>query len=297
MKAAIFAEAAAEGWTIVLSHEPRRPVGRLTGGERSLSVRVAHLSVATSSTDAIVGSVGTIVDRLLGRTRPRGQGKGPRPGRNYLEQYRESTDRHVDVDPQRGIGGKWDEVGQLQYDFLVEQGLQPHHQMLDIGCGTLRGGRHVIRFLDAGHYTGTDLSPRAIAHAEELVEREGLSEKRPSLLVSESGDLKFSEFPGRQFDVILAQSVFTHLAPESIEECFAHVGQVMNDDSVFYFTYARGDRPKRTGPRKFKYPFSFFEALAEQHGFELEDASEAYRHPRGQLMVGLRKRRSPDPRV
>jgi glyoxylase-like metal-dependent hydrolase (beta-lactamase superfamily II) len=31
VKGAIFAEAAAEGWTIVLSHEPRRPVGRLSG--------------------------------------------------------------------------------------------------------------------------------------------------------------------------------------------------------------------------------------------------------------------------
>jgi glyoxylase-like metal-dependent hydrolase (beta-lactamase superfamily II) len=31
VKAAIFAEAAAEGWTIVLSHEPRHPVGRLMG--------------------------------------------------------------------------------------------------------------------------------------------------------------------------------------------------------------------------------------------------------------------------
>ena len=30
VKEAIFAEAAAEGWTIVLSHEGRRPVGRLT---------------------------------------------------------------------------------------------------------------------------------------------------------------------------------------------------------------------------------------------------------------------------
>ena len=29
VKAAVFAEAAAEGWTIVLSHEPREPVGRL----------------------------------------------------------------------------------------------------------------------------------------------------------------------------------------------------------------------------------------------------------------------------
>src|SRR4029078_7970559 len=30
VKAALFAEAAAEDWTIVLSHEPRHPVGRLS---------------------------------------------------------------------------------------------------------------------------------------------------------------------------------------------------------------------------------------------------------------------------
>jgi hypothetical protein len=29
VKSALFAEAADEGWTVVLSHEPRRPVGKL----------------------------------------------------------------------------------------------------------------------------------------------------------------------------------------------------------------------------------------------------------------------------
>jgi hypothetical protein len=29
VKSALFAEAAEEGWTIVLSHEPRQPVGKL----------------------------------------------------------------------------------------------------------------------------------------------------------------------------------------------------------------------------------------------------------------------------
>jgi SAM-dependent methyltransferase len=235
-----------------------------------------------------------ILDRLLGRKRRRGPDEAPRPGDDYLERYRATTDLHVDRDPRRGIGGKWDEIGRLQFDFLVGRGLQPHHELLDVGCGTLRGGRHFIRYLDAGHYTGTELSARAIAHAKELVERERLSAKRPNLLVSESGDLTFGEFPGRRFDFILAQSVFTHLGPEHIEQCFAHVGRVMHEDSVFYFTYQRGERPKRTGPRKFKYPFAFFEALADRHGFELEDASADYPHPRGQLMVGLRKRPSPD---
>ena len=231
-----------------------------------------------------------ILDRLLGGNRRRRRGKEPRPGEQYLERYRESTDRHVDTDPKRGIGGKWDEIGGLQFRFLVERGLQPRHRLLDVGCGTLRGGRHFIRYLDAGNYTGTDLSERAIAHAKQLVESEGLSDKRPTLLVSETGALTFTEFPDQTFDRLLAQSVFTHLGPEHIEECFAHVGQVMGDDAVFYFTYARSEHPKRTGTRKFKYPFSFFEGLAERYGFELEDASADYRHPRGQLMVGLTKR-------
>ena len=32
------------------------------------------------------------------------------------------------------IGGKWEEIGQLQYDFLLKQGLQPQQKLLDIGC-------------------------------------------------------------------------------------------------------------------------------------------------------------------
>jgi hypothetical protein len=40
-------------------------------------------------------------------------------------------------DHQSVIGGLWDEVGQLQHDFLVAHGLQPTHRLLDVGCGSL----------------------------------------------------------------------------------------------------------------------------------------------------------------
>ena len=46
------------------------------------------------------------------------------------------------------VGGLWDEMGRLQFDFLVAQGLQPHHKMLDIGCGSMRGGRHFVNHLE-----------------------------------------------------------------------------------------------------------------------------------------------------
>ncbi len=38
------------------------------------------------------------------------------------------------------IGGYWDEMGKLQYNFLLEQGLKPRQILMDIGCGSLRGG-------------------------------------------------------------------------------------------------------------------------------------------------------------
>ena len=46
-----------------------------------------------------------IMQRLLGRKRPQELVEDPRPTTAYLKKYRETTDRHVDKDPQKGIGG------------------------------------------------------------------------------------------------------------------------------------------------------------------------------------------------
>jgi len=40
----------------------------------------------------------------------------------------------------QAIGGLWEEMGKLQFDYLISQKLMPHHQFLDVGCGSLRGG-------------------------------------------------------------------------------------------------------------------------------------------------------------
>jgi len=54
------------------------------------------------------------------------------------------------------IGGLWEKIGELQFNFLVKNGLEPKHFLLDIGCGSLRGGIHFIRFLEECHYFGID---------------------------------------------------------------------------------------------------------------------------------------------
>lgn len=207
--------------------------------------------------------------------------------RSYLDAYSAHTDSRVERDPHQAVGGLWEEMGTLQFDFLVRNGLEPRHRLLDIGCGTLRGGRHFIRYLDAGGYTGLDISVKAIEYAEQLVAGEGLSEKKPRLLVNRRKDLRFEEFEAEAFDYVLAQSVFTHLGSEHIEECFRHVGRVMRPSAGFFFTFYEAPRIRRSGRKKFEYPFSFFEGLAAKSGFDLTDRSSDYPHPGGQHMAML----------
>lgn len=231
----------------------------------------------------------SLLHQLIGAVRHRiERRRNDRLYRNgdYLAAYRTDTDLRVEVDPHTAIGGMWEEIGQLQFDYLKSHGLQPHHRMLDVGCGTLRGGRHFIAYLEPGGYTGIDISPKAVEAGRQLVADEGLSQKRPNLVVSANMDLKFNEFAGSTFDFILAQSVFTHLKPEHIEECFAHVARVMHADSAFYFTYAEADTYTQRTAKDFSYPFTFFRELAERYGLSATAMGD-YPHPRQQRMGRL----------
>ena len=207
----------------------------------------------------------------------------------YLKVYTKHTEYRIEDDPKSAVGGMWDVIGPLQFKFLISKGMQSDHKMLDIGCGSLRGGHHAIRYLNPGNYFGIDISSKAIEYSKELVIKMGLSDKDPHLTISQNMDLKFREFLNEKFDFILAQSVFTHLKPEHITECFENISQVMHKNSVFYFTYSKGKEYIQTGNFHFRYPFSFFESLAKKNAFRLSDCSEDYPHPRGQNMVELRK--------
>lgn len=57
---------------------------------------------------------------------------------------------------QQAVGGHWKEIGELQYDFLVEHGLTPDQRLVDVACGSFRAGRHLIGYLDPDNYVGVD---------------------------------------------------------------------------------------------------------------------------------------------
>ena len=64
----------------------------------------------------------------------------------------------MDLPHRKRVGGLWDEVDRLQFDFLVRQGLRPQHRLLGVGCGCgcFRGASNSRRYLEPGRYYGLD---------------------------------------------------------------------------------------------------------------------------------------------
>lgn len=203
--------------------------------------------------------------------------------RPFREFYSVIMEIRTQEDPKTAVGGMWEQMGSLQFNFLVEQGLRPDHKLLDLGCGSLRGGIHFIEYLDEGNYFGMDISRAILEAGKNLLIQTSLEYKKPVL--RNNTDLKFDDFPGEAFDYILAQSVFTHMPIEDIEECFQNIHKVMHKNTLFFATFHDGgDRCFVKHEKDFFYPFSILREIADRYGYQAE-LVKGYAHPRKQRMI------------
>jgi cyclopropane fatty-acyl-phospholipid synthase-like methyltransferase len=129
--------------------------------------------------------------------------------------------------------------GQLQFDYLVGQGLQPGDRMLEIGCGSLGAGHLFIDYLSTGNYYGIDISPDKLIAAQRIITEFGLQAKLPHLTLVAPFDLKF--LPASRFTVIHAHNLFARAPVEMIGAYLAQVRRVMTTDAIFDFTFGRAD--------------------------------------------------------
>jgi hypothetical protein len=195
------------------------------------------------------------------------------------------------MDHRAAVGGMWDVIGGLQFDYLVAQGLRPDHYLLDIGCGSLRGGVRFIRYLDRRHYFGYDIDANVLRAG--LLEECGADlqhEKRPALWTVEGPNAPIFRPVGDHFDFALAQSVFTHLPAAEIELCLRNLRPVLADDGVFYATFWLGESRPLRKPRdhrsRYQYPMDRILAFGGT-AWTAEYIGE-WGHPRGQMMVKFR---------
>lgn len=134
-----------------------------------------------------------------------------------------------------GAGGRWEEDGLAQLTFLKRHGLRPEHKVIDIGCGSLRAGRHLVDYLDPKSYYGVDANHSAMQAG---YERELTDAQRERMPVSNlRANDRFNVDFGVQFDMALAQSVFTHVSLNHMRLCLYRLAKVMKPGGVFFASY------------------------------------------------------------
>ena len=108
-------------------------------------------------------------------------------------------------------------------DFLAElqsYGLCEEHTCIDYGCGTLRVGNHVIRYLRPGCYWGMDISECILSEAAKLA-GSLLEEKKPNLRVISSGSIE--EVANIKPNMLFSLKVMHHVHPSELQEYFENI--------------------------------------------------------------------------
>jgi len=206
---------------------------------------------------------------------------------------RVSKGEHRDV-----IGGMWDELGTWQFEFCRSMGLRSSHYLLDVGCGSLRGGVHFVRFLETDHYAGIEVHQDLLdaGYIRELGVL-GLQEKLSRDRLVATARFDCSHFVDK-FDMALAQSVFTHIPLNQIELCLSQLRTAMKTGGRFFATYFEvpEDNPlsdsvergnaivTRFDANPYHYRFSDLKRVADRLGIGIRRLGDVG-HPRGQFMA------------
>jgi SAM-dependent methyltransferase len=184
---------------------------------------------------------------------------------------------------------------QFQIDFMKDHGLKKEMKFLDIGCGSLRGGRHFINYLNPYKYFGIDCNRSLVDLGRQKELGINFWKVRDSNFVIDEY-FEFNKF-SKIFDSALAFSLFTHLPPIYLELCLSRLSKVFRRGSKFYATFWLCDEKVNfedpikqcediVSTHSYKDPFHYKlstieKCLTEEWSYSLID----FNHPRNQKML------------
>lgn len=180
--------------------------------------------------------------------------------------YTKKEKRHELVGPPK----LWKMKQEFQINFLKSKGLSKEHNLLDIGCGTLRGGIPLIDYLDNGNYTGIDIRSEAIKEAFKELKEEGLENKNPIVKQFDSfQELKLEN----QYIYMFAFSVLIHMEDSICKSCIQFASENLKEDGVFFANVNYGERKDGNWqgyPIAFR-SFKFYQELATVFQLKVEE--------------------------
>jgi len=96
-------------------------------------------------------------------------------------------------------------IDRLRMSLLDQAGLQPHHQVLDVGCGTGSLAVLIKRLYPTVEVIGADPDPKALARGERKARRASVSVR------FDRGFADSLPYPGGTFDRVFSSMMFHHV--------------------------------------------------------------------------------------
>lgn len=203
-------------------------------------------------------------------------------------------------------GGKlplFAEAGRQTLQALLQNGLKPHHRLLDLGCGALRNGYWLVRYLDADRYFGIEPVRNYVEIGLKHAVGDALmAEKNPRFDYGK--DFDFSVF-GVTFDFVMARSIFSHAGPDQVRAALASFHDNSTDKGVMLSSYVQdlGNKADagveqaqstegwalRKHSRLRRYSLDFLQNLAGEYSLRAENFGERYN---GQIWLKITKGKS-----
>jgi hypothetical protein len=150
------------------------------------------------------------------------------PGGSYAQFYVEETRRQIDAGMMTYSNTGLDvDIGFMKsraqriLEAFKGAGCQPHHVVVDYGCGSLWIGEAFMDYLEPGNYVGLDVADGFYVEALTRFPEGYVAERRPMLRVISQDSLR--EVRDRKPDFILSTGVLMHVPPEDLTGYFAGV--------------------------------------------------------------------------
>jgi ABC-type polysaccharide/polyol phosphate transport system ATPase subunit len=275
-----------EGRTIIfVSHAP--------SAIRSICRRVCVLEQGELAYDGDVDGGLSFYERVLAHPAGHGDARETPPAE---PEARAVDDVELDRAPHRvARGGRWRETGLWQFDFLRAHGLEPRDMVLNVGCGSLAIGAHLIPFLEPGHYFGVE-ADYALLEAGIRIElpRARIERERAHFLHGQPFELGL--IPDT-FDLAVADSLFSHLPFHDVARVIVAVVRKLNPWGRFYATWFEHEDPARFDPIQrasglttyadrtpYHHRFDLVSAVCAASGARVERVASS-EHPRGESLL------------
>ena len=181
--------------------------------------------------------------------------------------------RHILVGP----ASLWEMKRDFQIQFLKSMDMLPEHYLLDIGCGTLRGGVPLITYLYDGHYFGVEARKEALDEGKKELREVDLEGKNPTLLLSP--DIS-KLMVNQKFDYIWAFSVLFHMSDEILNDALNVVSEHLSEKGVFYANVNIGEKKDGNwqGFPVVTRTFAFYSQRCAKYGLSVSDIGSLLDH-------------------